>query len=192
MRQIDVSRIVFYSEELGKFKSVEEKRSQESDNNRRDMTKTAINNELNITLPEGFHEMDEAEKGKMNFYNEEPGCCFSDPDRHMVLSVSWKKNLLGSILIGTKEVAANMEKSIRKPMAQFGYSLQGYVTEDIGGAAAEGFRYSYTAEGIEMTGESLSAKKGRTFYYIHCYMRTELLDESTEVLKEILKDCEWQ
>ena len=52
-------------------------------------------------------------------------------------------------------------------------------------------RYTYTAEDVGMTGESFSLKKGKTFYYLHAYYRTELAEESAAVIGEMLGSSEW-
>ncbi len=155
------------------------------------MNTIILNHELKAVIPDGFHEMDEAERGNLNFYNEVPALCVCDPDRHIILSAAWKKQALASMLLSSREIAEKMEKSFRKPMEPFGYRLEEFLEESIDGVAADGFRYSYTAEGVGMTGESFSFKKGKTFYYIHAYARTDLLDESLPVLRGILRSWEW-
>ena len=155
------------------------------------MKQTVLNQELKVTIPDGFHEMSEAEHGNLNLLKEAPDWCISDPDRHILLSVAWKKQSLASMLLSSGDVAENMEKSLRKPMAAYGYKLEGFLEESLDGTTASGFRYSYTAQGIGMTGESFSVKKGKTFYYIHCYLRSEFLEESLPVLKEIFASWKW-
>ena len=76
-------------------------------------------------------------------------------------------------------------------MQAYGYHLEGFLTEDAGGVKADGFRYTYTAQDIGMTGESFSIKKGKMFYYLHAYYRTELADESASVIRELFDSSEW-
>ena len=155
------------------------------------MNEKVLNQELKIVIPDGFHEMSETERGNLNLYKESPDWSITDPDRHILLSVSWKKQALAAMLLSAREIAVKMEKSLRKPMEPYGYRLEGFLKESFDGTAAEGFRYSYTAQGIGMTGESFSVKKGKTLYYIHCYLRSELLEESLPVLKEIFASWKW-
>ena len=150
-----------------------------------------LNEELKLPVPDGFHMMDEAELGKYKTLQAAPSWCITDPERHIIVSVAWKKSGLGALLLTSGEVAKKMEARLRKPMSPYGYRLQGFITETVGGVEAEGFRYSYTAQNIEMTGESFSLKKGKTFYYIHCYYRTERKDESSAVLQSIFHSSEW-
>ena len=94
-------------------------------------------------------------------------------------------------MLSAKEVAKKMESAIRAAMQPYDYALDSFVTENLGGEAAEGFRYLYTAQNIRMIGETLSVKKGRTFYYIHCYLREELRDESLQTLGEMFNTARW-
>ena len=122
-----------------------------------------LNNELKVAVPDGFHVMDKAELAKFNAYKELPDWSINDPERHIIISVSWKKSGFGALMLSSKEVAKKMESVLQKPMAAFGYKLQGFGSKKIGGAAADGFRYTYTAQDIDMVGESYSVKKGKTF-----------------------------
>ena len=54
------------------------------------MGSTQLNNEMNLQYPDGFKIMSEEELRKHKFYEEAPGFCINDPDRHIVLSVSWR------------------------------------------------------------------------------------------------------
>ncbi|MBQ1467757.1 MAG: hypothetical protein IIZ27_04700 [Solobacterium sp.] len=151
-----------------------------------------LNQELMISVPEGFHVMSEEELSKLNHYGQIPNWCVSDPDRHIILSVSWKKSGFASLLLNTAEVAKKMEGEIHRLLASYGYTLKEFISEDIGGISADGFRYSYTAQNVPMIGESLSVKKGKVFYYIHGYLREELQEESLRTLEEIFRTCHWQ
>ncbi len=151
-----------------------------------------LNQELMISIPEGFHVMSEEELSRLNHYGQIPNWCVSDPDRHIILSVSWKKSGFASFLLNTAEVAKKMEGEIHRLLSSYGYELKGYITENLGGVSADGFRYSYIAQDVLMIGESLSAKKGKVFYYIHGYLREELQEESLRTLEEIFRTFHWQ
>ncbi|MDO5133853.1 MAG: hypothetical protein Q4D81_12885 [Eubacteriales bacterium] len=155
------------------------------------METSLLNNELMITVPDGFHVMDDEELGRLNSFGEKPGWSIADPDRHITISIAWKKNAMASFLLNPREIAKKMEMSLQKIMAPYGYELQMFVQENLGGVEAPGFRYAYSVQETGMIGESLSMKKGKTFYYVHCYLRRELLEESIPVLQEIFESCRW-
>ncbi len=98
------------------------------------METVVLNNEMQLSYPDGFHVMSEEELSKMTFYGEAPGWCISDPERHIDLSVSWKKtNGLFAKILNTREIAKNMEAQIRKPMGQYGYRLDSFLEKELGG-----------------------------------------------------------
>ena len=153
--------------------------------------KTVLNKEWRVTVPGGFREMDDVERGKLNTLEATPQWGAQDPDRHMVISVAWKKRGFASLLVNSQEVAKKMEAAVRGPMQAYGYHLEGFLTEDAGGMKADGFRYTYTVQDIGMTRESYSIKKGKTFYYLHIYYRTELANENASVIRELIGSSEW-
>ena len=85
-----------------------------------------------------------------------------------------------------------MEAKIRKPMSQYGYTLEGFMTREVGGKTADGYRYAYEVKGIGMVGESLSLKSGGNFYYIHSYFRQELREPSLQVLDKVFTSVTWE
>ena len=68
------------------------------------MNTIILNHELKAVIPGGFHEMDEAERGKLNFIQDGPGGGISDPERHILISVGWKPfGGLSAMLLGIKD-----------------------------------------------------------------------------------------
>ena len=155
------------------------------------METKVLNGEWQVPVPDGFRELGSGEIARMNTVGEAPQWCAQDEARHIIVSAAWKKSGFAALMLSSKEVAQKMEASLRKAMQPYGYRPEGFVTADVGGLTADGFRYSYTAQGIGMSGESLSLKKGKTFYYLHCYCRTALAEESLSVIEEMLASSAW-
>ncbi len=156
------------------------------------MENILLNNELNLSYPEGFHVLDDEERNRLTFFEDGPGVCLSDPERHIMMSVGWKQaGGFAAMVLNSKDVAKNMEAKIRKPMKQFGYRLEGFVSREVGGKQANGFRYEYEAQGIGMFAESLAVKMNKTIYYIHFYARTALKAESLPIMEDILGSILW-
>ena len=152
-----------------------------------------LNKELNLICPESFEVMTPEDLRKHKFFEEAPGFCIKDEDRHIMISVSWRQaNPFVAMLAGSADIAKNMEARIRKPMGKFGYHLEGFMTREIGGKTADGYRYTYKVQGIGMMGESLSVKSGSNFYYIHSYLRQELREQSLRVLDGIFESATWE
>ncbi len=77
-------------------------------------------------------------------------------------------------------------------MKASGYKLNGFTVKSVGGKEADGFIYDYAVQGTEMTGETFSLKNGNTYYYIHCYVRSALKNESFEIVDNILGTAKWK
>ena len=151
-----------------------------------------INNEMNIEFPEGFRLLSAEETGKMRFYDGAEGIVFSDDDRHMKVSIGYKKSGFASMMLSAAEVARNGEKKIREPMKAYGYRLEEWLEKEPDGKKASGFRYDYTAQETGMTGEFYVIKSGKTFYYLSFYARTARKEENLKVWNEILASIRFQ
>ncbi len=150
-----------------------------------------LNNEMNVTFPEGFVIMNAAECSEMKMIKEGRGECIKDTDRHIVISMAWKKAGLFAAAAEPSDAIKKMEANIRKAQAPFDYQLDEFKKKDLGGRSAEGIRFHYVVQNTEMTSESYITKNGRTFYYLHFYGRTELKEESLAVWEEILNSISW-
>ncbi len=147
----------------------------------------SIENRVYMDCPEGFRELTEEEKEKMNLAPGGKGMCISDPVRHIVISVVWTQiSGLSSFLLGRREISWNMARQIEKKMKQFSYVWLDDVKRTIDGQLARGVDYDYVVNGINMTGESLVIKSEDNLYYFHMYARKVRREESLEVFTEIL------
>ena len=151
---------------------------------------TLFNNRMKLRFPEGFRMFSEEEMKKQNFLKEGTGNCLKDEERHILVSVAWKKAGLLSLLAEPSEAVRSMEKQIAAPMKDYGYVLEDFMNKRVGDTDLYGFRYSYRAQDIGMTGESFILKKDKVFYYLHVYYRTELT-ESRKTWDDILSSLEW-
>ncbi|MBQ3262295.1 MAG: hypothetical protein IJH52_03905 [Oscillospiraceae bacterium] len=142
---------------------------------------------LTLPIPAGFHVMDKEEWSRMKLLADGEGTGLSDPGRHMVVTLGWKQaGGFSAALLSAKDLAKNMEKQICRAMASLGCRSEGVKTRAIGGREAHGARYRYTAQGTDMTGESWVVKEKKEIWYLHGYMRTELLEVSLPVWEEML------
>ena len=155
------------------------------------MNTVLLNDELALQVPEGFQELTREEVEGMSTVGAPPQWCARDSERHMILAAAWKKSSFASLMLTTKDLAKNMEKALSGQMVPYGYQLQGSLTQDLGGIEARGILYAYEAQGIGMACEALTLKKGKQFYYLYCYMRQELLEESLQTLRQILASAAW-
>ena len=146
-----------------------------------------INDALTLYYQDGFHVMSAEEKRQLPALGEGPAEALKDPDRHVIITLGWKKvPRLISALFSANDAADTIKKSIRKPMAAFGYHNEQDLSRTIAGENAGGVGYEYEAQGIAMYGESYVIRHGNFFYYFHIYTRTEYKDSNLQLWSEIL------
>jgi hypothetical protein len=150
------------------------------------MEKTVANGKLEITLPDGFHLMDEEEKNKLNVVAGGEFIAFADPERHITATVGWRDLGLASLLVGSSDAVKTAEKQIGDAMQRFGYEFTGFVDRNISGRSCRGFDYTYRTGDTGMGGETCAMKSGRYMYFFNAYFRQEHKEESLDVWKGIL------
>lgn len=142
------------------------------------MKELTIGSCYTLSCPEGFREMSEQERDKLNMLGDGDTLCLTNEAGHMVVSIGWKEvNAFAGLLLRLIRPVKSVEASVNQAMAAYGFRREAALTRQIGGQAAEGFRYTYTA-GVPMTGESYVIREGRTLTFFHVYMRTAMQEES--------------
>ena len=67
-----------------------------------------FNNSISLSIRDSFRKLDEAERKKMHLLADGPGMCFSDPARHIMISIGWKElGLFPALLVSAKDAADN-------------------------------------------------------------------------------------
>ena len=156
-------------------------------------TEYIINEQLSVSLPEGFGQLSEEERSQLHFIEDGEGKIFSDPERHMIVSIGWKKvNGLAALILSSKDLIRNTEASINKAMEAYSYKLEGFLSRNVGSHKTEGFSYVYETQGVKMYAETLTLKYKKTFFYLYLYTRKELKNNSQAVWLDILESCQWK
>ncbi len=156
------------------------------------MIRMKLNINLEIVVPEGFHVMDENDARRRTILAGGEGAVLEDPERHAVISIGWKAvGRLALKILSTKNIAGRAERSIRRAMKGYDYYFEEETEPLIGGRKADGFRYTYFAQGVKMAGESDVVKFEQTLYYFHLYTRDALKEENRVTWNEILASAEW-
>lgn len=142
---------------------------------------------ITLQFDEGFHVMNEEEKRNLPSLGEGPSDALIDPQRHIIISLGWKKMpFLISLLFSAKDAMQAVKKSIRKPMKAFGYCNEKDLSRNIAGEAAEGFCYEYEAQGIGMFGETYVVKHENELFYLHFYTWAALREENLKIWNDML------
>jgi hypothetical protein len=76
-------------------------------------------------------------------------------------------------------------------MKSFHFRDEEKVELSPGGKTAEGIRYVYDAQSVEMTGETCVVKVNKTLYYFNFYTRKALQEENRKVWEELLRSMRW-
>ena len=147
--------------------------------------------ELKLSFPEGLRVLSKEERAGMKMIKDGEGEVLSDPNRHILVSIAYKKTGLFTGMVDTKDAVVSMERQTASPMKDYGYVREGFETLDVGGKKADAFSYHYEAQGVAMSGESAILRHENTFYYIHVYYRTALKEESSSLVKGVLSKAEW-
>ena len=169
-----------------KMEKYPEMRRVEKDMNKSEKQIT-IRNCLTLRFDEGFRVMNAEEKRKLPSLGEDPSDVLNDPERHIIISMGWKKvPHLTSLLYNTKDAVQAAKKSIKKPMQAFGYCHEEDLSRNIAGEAAEGFCYEYETQGIGMFGETYVFKYETGLFYLHFYTRTALKEENLKIWNDML------
>ncbi len=151
------------------------------------MEKIELDGRIGLTLPDGFHVMQEDEKRKLRLVAEGEYAAFADPARHITATVGWRDiGLVSALLVSSSVAAQSAQKQIAAAMREYRYELSGFLQRDIRGRKAGGFRYTYEAGGSGMSGETFALKYGKRMYYFNVYYRTVLASESRKTWEEIL------
>lgn len=152
-----------------------------------------VNNALEFDFPEGFEEMSKEETAGLQMSGGGESIALSNKNNHLLVTVGWKRTGgFSGMILNTEDLRKKMEHDIRKSLTRLEYSDAGSSDMQVGGLAAAGFRYQYTAaNGTDMAAESYVLKKDRTLYYFHLYSRRELAPENSELVRKVLGDAVW-
>lgn len=157
------------------------------------METITISSHLILSAPDGFRKMTEEELSNQSFYKQAPQWAVTDPDRHMILSAaSQTLNGFSALLLNAKDIVKQSSQKLSDLLKPYGYRADRLRTVAVGGEPGEALRYYYCREGIEMTGDMIVVKKGKTVYHIYSYMRTEAAGSSSGVLSQLLEEAEWK
>ena len=152
-----------------------------------------LNEKLTLAYPDGFRVLNEEELKQLTFLEKGPGYVIRDDDKHILISVAWKvEGLLESMFLSAHDLAKKNEENVQKAMKGFGYRAPDFPVRNIAGEDTEGFCYEYTAQDIDMYGESYTIKKDKVLYYLHFYTRSALKEENLKIWEEMLSSAQWK
>lgn len=151
------------------------------------MNELKINGRFQLVCPEGFRELTEAEREKLNTLGAGESLFLTDEADHIVASIGWKDvNAFAGLLLHLVSPISSVEASVSRAMAPYGYRKETMLERQIGHQPAKGFRYTYTAGDTPMVGESYVIHQGRSLTFFHGYLRASMRESSLPRWQELL------
>lgn len=151
------------------------------------MVKALINNEVILSYPEGFEEMDR-EALKEVFLDDNPNRWgIKDEKRHMIITVLWNRvRMITAVITGPGTIADSAEHKMRTSLSRSRYKCNGFEQKKVSGRNANGFTYEYVLEGAEQIGEVLVFQNVNCYYTLYAYA----LKENRKVARMIIDSVE--
>ena len=146
------------------------------------MTTVKINNEMNLTYPDGFREMSEEELTRY-FGSPENRWGVYDAEKHIILSVGWKKAGLSDVDMALFEIESRMRRSL------VNYQRIGEFNIKIAEKKAQGVRFEYRVNDSARVhvGDLFAVKCNKKFYTVSYITRKFNAAETRPAFEEVLK-----
>ena len=148
---------------------------------------------LAAELPDGFAPIEHDELEKLMGFEYANMWGARDGARKMLVSITWKDlSKLLTKLISEKSVATQVDETFAKRHRDQSYRCEGHFTRTIPGASAEaqGFRCSYTAEGVAHEAEVLVFKRGVRCYTLYYYTGADSAQENRPIFETFVASLE--
>ncbi len=149
------------------------------------MNNAKINNEIDLAYPDGFRPMSEEEMTRY-FGSPENRWGVYDPDKHIILSVSWTKAGFLQTFTDAESVLIGIESRLCRNLLN--YQKVTSYKQKLGKQKAEAIRFEYRVNDarIVQVGDVVVVKYKKKFYVIHYIIRKATATRDLPVFKEVL------
>ena len=129
-----------------------------------------INNEINLTYPDSFKEMGEAELARY-FSSAADRWGVFDADRHIILSVGWTKAGFKRLLTDAESMLIEIEGRLSRSLVNY-QRITSYKYK-IAGKKAEAIRFEYRVKDAALVhiADLVVFKHNKKFYAVHFITR---------------------
>ena len=150
------------------------------------MSEVKLNDELTVTIPEGFHVMDEEEQKQVFSGYSEDRWSIRDEAGNTTVSIMWNKlNFLQAAMANLDATAAQVEQAMSRNMRD--YLLTDSVSPLVGGEKSKGFCYTYSVGEEPYTGEWLALRHKRVLYIVAYYAKNVDGEPAWEIFDRLLE-----
>lgn len=150
------------------------------------MNKARINNEIELTYPDGFREMSEDELSK---YFSSPANRWGayNADEHIILSVSWTKKGFLSFLTDEESILIGAESCMKRNLLNY-QRISSFKTT-VASKKARGIRFEYRVNDAKIiqVGDLIVFRQKNKFYAVHYITRKANAGSSRVAFEETLK-----
>ena len=157
------------------------------------MSTQTINETFSLQVPDTFERMDvETLRGLSRGSGDPFLWGMRDRENHVMILAMWKRYpALLSLLADPKTLVKKNEQLTRKLYEGHHYRLLGFLSMQAGEEKAEGYRFSYSAEGIDHVRTNFLIRDGKTVYAFICAGREENADMDLAVFSRVMESLEY-
>lgn len=150
------------------------------------MINAKINNEINLTYPEGYNEMNEAELSRY-FGTPDNRWGVFDPGRHIIISVGWNKPGFRNSMGDAESYLLKMTSHMRR--ALLNYQVVNEYEIMIASKNAKGVRFEYRVnDSVDVHSADLVVfKYKKKFYAVQFAARKSKVDECRREFLDLLR-----
>lgn len=151
------------------------------------MNNVKINNEINMTYPDGFKEMGEEEL-KKHFGSTVDRWGAFDPAKHIILSVGWKKAGFFGFMKDAETYRIELESRLSRGLLNY-QRIGAFKTKIASKTKAEGIRFEYRVnDSVNVhAGDVFVFKYKKRFYAVYFITRKNHAAEYLPAFDEVLK-----
>ena len=156
------------------------------------MRKQTVNDTYTLEIPDSFEPMDPEDLAALSGNGGDPfRWGVRDRENRVMILALWKRYpALLSWLADPKAVAKKNEQLTRKAYEGHGYRFLEFVSLRAGEEQAEGYRFTYEAEGITHARSNFLVKDGKTIYAFICAGREENMDRDLAVFRGVMESLQ--
>ena len=110
-----------------------------------------------------------------------------DQERHVMVTVMWKEySRLMMMLADVKGICRKNEQIAAKGYGNNGYECGGFFSVNVDGEKAEGYRFSYRIDDVELSAETILFKLEKTIFTVTFASRRENRETDRELIDRII------
>ena len=156
------------------------------------MNKQTVNDTFSLQIPDSFEPVSAEELHSLSRSSDPYRWGVRDRENRRMILVLWKQYPALLVRIaGLKTIVSRNEQLTRKVYEGHDYRLLGFSSLQAGDEEAEGYRFSYSTEGVTQVMNSFLVKDGSTVYSFLCCGREENADADQETFRQILGSLQY-